>query len=284
MGEPAKQPVDSTLRNWPKVHAYIIALEGAEERLCHAVRLRTADQVRAQDKSNAPGERTCVASGVSAAVIGEPFDWFRNPVHPAVAMLDRGDQRVLNVSAVMPPVVATWPIALLSQQSRANATWSAPSNRIGRHLQDVSFPRASRHRVIGVRRPLKFIQRCQSDADHQVFGAIHGYELGPGYHRPFRFPINIDAMLLAMLAAPKRVGWNASPSPELAYAPLTQGSGEQASWSLPSVAISTSVAPESRAASLVVCAKVLATTRIRAASSIVSRKRGQTPSTGNIAG
>jgi hypothetical protein len=64
MGEPAGQLVDDTLRIWPGVHADIIALEGANERLGHAIRLRTADWGRARDQSNAPGERPCVASGV----------------------------------------------------------------------------------------------------------------------------------------------------------------------------------------------------------------------------
>lgn len=74
MREPAGQLVDDTLRIWPGVHADIIALAGANERLRHAVRLKAADWGRARDQSNAPGEGACVASGVAVAPIGEPLD------------------------------------------------------------------------------------------------------------------------------------------------------------------------------------------------------------------
>ena len=97
MGEPARQLVDDALRIWPGVHTDIIALEGANERLSHAIRLRTADRGRARYQPNAPCERTWVASGVAAAVIGEPLDRFGHAVHLAVAMLDRGDHQVLDV-------------------------------------------------------------------------------------------------------------------------------------------------------------------------------------------
>lgn len=53
MGEPAGQLVDDTLRIWLGIHADIIALEGANERLRHAVRLRTADWGRTRNQSNA---------------------------------------------------------------------------------------------------------------------------------------------------------------------------------------------------------------------------------------
>lgn len=39
MGEPVGQLIDNVLSIWPRVHAEIIALEGANERLRHAVRL-----------------------------------------------------------------------------------------------------------------------------------------------------------------------------------------------------------------------------------------------------
>ncbi len=97
MGEPARQLVDDTLRIWPGVHADIIPLEGANERLSHAVRLRTANWGRARDQSNAPGEGACVASSVAAAVIGKPLDGFGHAVHLSVAMLDRGNHQVLDV-------------------------------------------------------------------------------------------------------------------------------------------------------------------------------------------
>jgi hypothetical protein len=59
--------------------------------------LSTADWGRARDQPNAPGDRTCVASDVAAAVISEPFDWFGHAVHLPVAMLDRGHHQVLDV-------------------------------------------------------------------------------------------------------------------------------------------------------------------------------------------
>jgi len=97
LGEPAKQLVDDTLRIRPGAHADIIAFECADERLSHAVRLGTADWGRARDQSNAPGKGACVASGVAAAVVGEPFDWLGHAVHLSVAMLDGGDHQVLDV-------------------------------------------------------------------------------------------------------------------------------------------------------------------------------------------
>ena len=67
VGEPARQLVDDALRIRPGVHTDIIALEGANERLSHAIRLRTADWGRARDQPNASGKRTYVASVVAAA-------------------------------------------------------------------------------------------------------------------------------------------------------------------------------------------------------------------------
>jgi hypothetical protein len=69
----------------PRVHADIIAFEGANERLSPAIRLRTADRGRARDQPDVPGKRTCVASGVAAAVIGQPIDWLGHAVQTAHA-------------------------------------------------------------------------------------------------------------------------------------------------------------------------------------------------------
>ncbi len=96
MGKPAGQLVDDSLRIWAGVHAGISAFEGANECLSHAIRLSTADWGRVRDQSNAPGEGTCVASGVAAAVIIKPLDRFGRD-SPSVAMLDRGDHQVLDV-------------------------------------------------------------------------------------------------------------------------------------------------------------------------------------------
>ncbi len=96
MGEPAGQLVDNALRIRAGVHTDIITLESASERLGHVMRLRIADRGRARDQPDAPGERTGVASGVAAAVMGEPLDRFVHAVHLSVSML-RGDHQVLDV-------------------------------------------------------------------------------------------------------------------------------------------------------------------------------------------
>ena len=97
MVEPAGQLVGNTLRIRPGVHTDIIALESANERLGHAIRLGTADWGSARNQPNASGERTRVARGVAAAVIGQPLDRPGHTVDLSVAMLDCGDHQVLDV-------------------------------------------------------------------------------------------------------------------------------------------------------------------------------------------
>ena len=71
--EPDWQLRDNGLRIGAGVHADIVALERANERLGHAVGLRAADRGRARDQPDVAGKVAGVASGVAAA----PFDKLR---------------------------------------------------------------------------------------------------------------------------------------------------------------------------------------------------------------
>ncbi len=95
--QPAWKLFDNGSGVGPGVHADVVALEGADERLGHAVRLRAADGRRPWDQPDVTGEGAGVASGVAAAVIRKPLDRLGHTVHAAVAMLDGGNHQVMDV-------------------------------------------------------------------------------------------------------------------------------------------------------------------------------------------
>ena len=66
--EPGWQLRDDGLRIGLWVPADVVALEGADERLGHAVGLRAADRGGLRDQPDASGERAGVAGGVAAAL------------------------------------------------------------------------------------------------------------------------------------------------------------------------------------------------------------------------
>ena len=97
VGEPAWQLLDDGPGVRPGVHADIVALEGTDERLCHAVRLRAADRGRARDQLDVAGEGSGVARDIAAAVVAQPLDRLGQAVHRSEAVLDGGDHQVPDV-------------------------------------------------------------------------------------------------------------------------------------------------------------------------------------------
>src|SRR4051794_35525649 len=95
--EPGWQLRDDGLRVGPRVHADVVTLEGADERLGHAVRLWTADRGRSWDQPDAARKGAGVSGGVTTAVIRQPLDRLGHTVHLAVAMFDGGNHQVLDV-------------------------------------------------------------------------------------------------------------------------------------------------------------------------------------------
>ena len=73
VGEPAWQLLDHGRGIRPRVHSDVIALEGADERLRHAVRLWAADRGGARYQADVTCEGTSVVRGVADAVVGQPF-------------------------------------------------------------------------------------------------------------------------------------------------------------------------------------------------------------------
>ena len=69
--QPAWQLLDHGLRVGSGVDADVVALEGADERLGHAVGLRTADRRRERHQADVAGEGAGITRGVAAAVVGQ---------------------------------------------------------------------------------------------------------------------------------------------------------------------------------------------------------------------
>ena len=77
--------------------ADVIALEGTDERLGHAVGLRAFDRRSSGDQADVAGEAASVVCGVAAPIIGEPFDLAGHMIYLTEAVLDGGDHEVTHV-------------------------------------------------------------------------------------------------------------------------------------------------------------------------------------------
>lgn len=77
--------------------ASVVALEGSNERLGHAVALRAFDGSGSRDQTDVAREAASIVRGVAAAVIGQPFDCAGHAIHLAEAVLDGGDHEVAHV-------------------------------------------------------------------------------------------------------------------------------------------------------------------------------------------
>lgn len=89
--------LDDGLGVGPGAHTDVVALEGSDERLGHAVGLRAADRRRERHQADVAGEGAGVAGGVAAAVVAQPLDRLVQAVHGSEAMLDGGEHQVLHV-------------------------------------------------------------------------------------------------------------------------------------------------------------------------------------------
>ena len=68
MGEPAKQLIDNGPGIRPRVHSDVIALEGADERFRHTVRLWAADRCGPRHQADVAGKGMGITRCVSATV------------------------------------------------------------------------------------------------------------------------------------------------------------------------------------------------------------------------
>lgn len=95
--EPAGQLVEDCSGVGLFGDADVVALHGAHERLGHAVGLRAFDGCCARPEVDLAGEAAGLLGGVAAAVIRQPFDGGRQPVHTAEAMLHGGGHQIAHV-------------------------------------------------------------------------------------------------------------------------------------------------------------------------------------------
>jgi hypothetical protein len=66
---------DDGLRIRRGVHADVVTLEGADERLGHAVGLRATDRGLAPNQPDVASKSPRVARGVATTIFRQPFDW-----------------------------------------------------------------------------------------------------------------------------------------------------------------------------------------------------------------
>lgn len=88
MIEPAWQLLDDSAGVGARADAGVIALERANERLCHSVALRAFCRCGSWDQPNVAGEAPGIMRGVAAAVVGQPFDGVRQGIHLTEAMFE----------------------------------------------------------------------------------------------------------------------------------------------------------------------------------------------------
>ena len=74
MGEPSRQLIDDGASVRPGADPGIIALQGPDEGLGHAVRLRAFDWRGAGHETDVAGEAACIVRGIAAAIVGQPLD------------------------------------------------------------------------------------------------------------------------------------------------------------------------------------------------------------------
>src|SRR6185436_19548926 len=79
--------------------ANVVALQGAHERLSHAVRLWALERGRAGHQPDVPGEVAGLPGEVAAAVVGQPLDLDGQAVDPSEPVFDGGHHQVAHVLA-----------------------------------------------------------------------------------------------------------------------------------------------------------------------------------------
>ncbi len=124
MIEPSWQLLDDSAGVGAWADAGVIALECADERLCHSVALRAFDRRGSRDQADVAGEAPGIVRGVAAAVVGQPFDGVRQGVHLAEAMFDRGHHEISHIFGGYPSsrgdVAHRLPIAAVEREGDAD--------------------------------------------------------------------------------------------------------------------------------------------------------------------
>ena len=100
MLEPERQLSDDGFSIRGGIDRDVIALEGFDERLGRADRLRAAHRRRARLNADVAQQGCGVLGDEAGAVVGEPFEGFGQHVDAAEAVLDSGDHEVLHVFAL----------------------------------------------------------------------------------------------------------------------------------------------------------------------------------------
>ena len=99
VGEPGRKPAQDGLGVGNVADADVVAPEGADEGLGHAIALRALDRRGPGLETDAVGEAPHVAGVVAAAVVAEPLDGVGQSVDQAESVLDGGDHQILDVFA-----------------------------------------------------------------------------------------------------------------------------------------------------------------------------------------
>ena len=98
--EPERQLRDDGFGIRGGVHRDVVALEGFDEGLGHAVRLRAAHGRRARLHAYVAEQGCGIPGDEARTVVGEPFDGLGQHVDATEAVLDGGDHEVLHVLAL----------------------------------------------------------------------------------------------------------------------------------------------------------------------------------------
>ena len=100
--EPARQLVEHRTGGGPGVYSGVVALQRADERFGHAVRLRAFDRRGAGRETDVAGEPAGIVGGVTAAIVGQPLDGRGQLVDLAEPVLDAKHHEVANVFGADP--------------------------------------------------------------------------------------------------------------------------------------------------------------------------------------
>lgn len=127
--------------------ADVVALDRTNEGFGHSITLRTFDRRCSRFKADVASEATSVASDVTTAVVGEPFDGQRQTIDPTEPMLNGSHHQVTHILAFDPACGGeeTHSLAITAVQCKGNP-----------HLLTVV---ATDLEAVGAPAPIAFINR-----------------------------------------------------------------------------------------------------------------------------
>jgi hypothetical protein len=71
-----------------RIDVHVVTLNRTDEGFGHSIALRTSDWRRSRFEADVASELACLASNVTAAIVGQPLDGDRHPIDQPEAMLD----------------------------------------------------------------------------------------------------------------------------------------------------------------------------------------------------